>query len=313
MEAQARYTLVGTVVLFVTLLLVAGLVWLAGGTDRVNYRHFTIYFVKQSMDGLDINSLVKMRGIKVGVVTSYEFAGKGQDEVRVDIKVNPDTPVRENAVAYVQRNVVTGIATVALSNPDATSPLLTVTPPDERYPVIAEGSSDLDKVTTALSRIAENGSQVLNKINGLLSDENRQGVTKTIQNLQVLTTNLADSKEAVSTAVQSIKGAADAFRDASGSFNQVAIRSGDSIQSLSKSADTALKQATATLELLNRETSTVSLQLQGLAETGTLELTTVSRDLRNSADSVGAAGQRFTDPRGLLFGSGKPQFGPGEK
>ncbi|HAN56814.1 MAG TPA: MCE family protein, partial [Betaproteobacteria bacterium] len=163
------------------------------------------------------------------------------------------------------------------------------------------------------SRIAENGSQVLNKINGLLSDENRQGVTKTIQNLQVLTTNLADSKQAVSTAVQSIKGAADAFRDASGNFNQVAIRSGDSIQNLSKSADTTLKQATATLELLNRETSTVSLQLQGLAETGTLELTTVSRDLRNSADSVGAAGKRFTDPRGLLFGSGKQQFGPGEK
>jgi phospholipid/cholesterol/gamma-HCH transport system substrate-binding protein len=313
MEAQARYTLVGTLVLVVTLLLMAGLVWLAGGTDKINYRHFTIYFVKQSMDGLDINSAVKMRGIKVGVVTGFEFAGKGQDVVRVDIKVNPDTPVRDNAVAYVQRNVVTGIATIALSNPDATSPLLTVTPPDERYPVIAEGSSDLDKVTTALARIAENGAQVLNKINGLLSDDNRQGVSKTIHNLDVLTTSLAESKQATGQAVQSIKAAADAFREASGSFNQVAIRSGDSIQSLSQNADAALKQATATLELLNRETSSVSLQLQGLAETGTLELTTVSRDLRNSANSVGSAGQRFTDPRGLLFGSGKPQFGPGEK
>jgi phospholipid/cholesterol/gamma-HCH transport system substrate-binding protein len=138
-------------------------------------------------------------------------------------------------------------------------------------------------------------------------------VSKTIHNLDVLTTSLAESKQATGQAVQSIKAAADAFREASGSFNQVAIRSGDSIQSLSQNADAALKQATATLELLNRETSSVSLQLQGLAETGTLELTTVSRDLRNSANSVGSAGQRFTDPRGLLFGSGKPQFGPGEK
>jgi phospholipid/cholesterol/gamma-HCH transport system substrate-binding protein len=313
METQARYTLVGTAVLIVTLLLVAGLAWLAGGTDKVNYRHFTIYFVKQSMDGLDVNSAVKLRGIKVGVVTGYEFAGKGQNAVRVTIKVNPDTPVRTNAVAYVERNIVTGLATIALSNPDATSPLLVNAPDDEQYPVIAEGSSDLDKVATAVSRIAENGAQVLDKMNGLLSAENRNGVGKTIENLQQITANLADSKQELSRAVISIKDAADAFREASGSINQVALRAGDSFEDLSSNASTAIKQANATLELLNRETSTVSVRLQGLAETGSLELTSVSRDVRNSADSVGAAGQRFTDPRGLLFGDGRPQPGPGEK
>lgn len=313
MEAEARYTLVGTIVLIATLLLVAGLVWLAGGADRASYRHYTIYFTHQSMDGLDVSSAVKMRGIKVGVVDSYQFAGGGQDAVRMDIKVDQDTPIRSNAEALVKRNIVTGLATIEIRNPDATSPLLTEVLPNERYPVIAEGKSDLDNVANALSQMAENGAQVLDKVNLLLSDANRKGISGTIQNLQVISTNLADNKQALNAAVQSIHDAAEAFRVAGVSITQAATSTESSIQSVGKNADDAIKQATSAMENLQRQTTDVSNRLQGLAEIGTLEFTSVSRDLRSSADSVSTAGQRLSNPRGILFGTGKQQPGPGEK
>lgn len=313
MEAEARYTLVGAAVLIAALLLTAGLVWLMGGADKIAYRHYAIYFTHQSMDGLDVNSAVKMRGIKVGVVTGYSFAGNGEDAVRVIIKVDQDTPVRTNALAYVKRNIVTGLATVEIANPDATSPLLTEVPSNERYPVIAEGSSDLDKVATAVSQMAENGAQVLAKVNLLLSDDTRRGITETIHNLQVLSGHLADNKQALNQAVQSIRDAADEFRFAGASMSQATSRAEDSIQDMGKDADMALKEAARAMENLQRETSAVSLRLQALAETGTLEFTNVSRDLRSSADAVTTAGQRLANPRGILFGSGKPQAGPGER
>ncbi|BBP02679.1 ABC transporter substrate-binding protein [Sulfuriferula plumbiphila] len=312
MEAEARYTLVGTIVLIVSLLLIAGLLWLAGGADRVSYRHYTIYFTHQSMDGLDVSSAVKMRGIKVGVVDSYQFAGGGLDAVRMDIKVDQATPIRSNAEALVKRNFVTGVATIEIRNPDATSPLLTEVLPNERYPVIAEGKSDLDNVANALSKMAENGAQVLDKVNLLLSDANRKGISDTIQNLQAISTNLADNKQAFNTAVQSIHDAADEFRVAGVSITRAARSAESSIQSVGKNADGAINQATTAMENLQRQTSDVSNRLQGLAEIGTLEFTSVSRDLRSSADAVSSAGQRLSNPRGILFGTGKPQPGPGE-
>lgn len=313
MEVEARYTLVGTIVLIVLLLLVAGLVWLAGGADRVAYRHFTIYFSQQSMDGLDIGSAVKMRGIKVGTVDSYQFAGGGQDAVRMDIKVAQDTPVRSNAEAIVNRNIVTGLATIEIRNPDAASPLLTTVLPDEHYPVIAEGKSNLDNVANALSKMASSGSQVLDKVNLLLSDANRKNIADTIQNLQAISTNLADNKQALNTAILSIHKAADEFGTASVSVSRAANSAETSILSISRNADHALKQATRTMLNLQQQTTQSADSLQGLAEAGTMEFTAVSRDLRNSADSVSTAGQSLSNPRGVLFGTGKPQPGPGEK
>ena len=63
MEANARYTLVGTMVLAVAALLVLGMFWIAGKADDIAYRHYAIEFSNQSMDGLDVDSSVKMRGI----------------------------------------------------------------------------------------------------------------------------------------------------------------------------------------------------------------------------------------------------------
>lgn len=312
MESDARYTLVGAAVLVGTLLLVAGLVWLVGGGDKHENRHYTIYFSQQSMDGLDVSSAVKMRGIKVGAIDHYEFAGGGKDAVRMDIKVDEATPIRSNAVALVKRNFVTGLSTIEIRNPDATSPLLTQVRPDERYPVIAEGNSNLDNVANAVSQMAENGAQVLDKMNLLLSDANRKDVSDTIHNLQIISTNLADNKQALNQAVQSIQDAAEEFRFAGASISQAATQAEGSIQQVGRNADIALKETTRTLENLQRQTTDVSERLQGLAEIGTLEFVGVSRDLRNSADSVDTAGKSLSNPRGILFGTGKLQPGPGE-
>lgn len=313
MESEARYTLVGTIVLLTSLLLIAGVLWLGGGADRVSYRHYTIYFTHQSMDGLDVSSAVKMRGIKVGVVDSYRFAGGGQDAVRMDIKVAQDTPIRSNAEAIVKRNIVTGVATIEIRNPDATSPLLTKVLPNEQYPVIAEGKSDLDNVANALSKMASNGAQVLDKVNLLLSDTNRKNIADTIQNLQAISTNLADNKQALNTALLSIHKAAGEFGTASSSVTRAAHSAEASMLDISKNADIALRQATSTMLNLQRQTTQASDSLQGLAEVGTMEFTAISRDLHNSADAVSTAGQSLSNPRGVLFGTGKPQPGPGEQ
>lgn len=313
MEANARYTLVGTMVLAVAALLVLGMFWIAGKADDIAYRHYAIYFSNQSMDGLDVDSAVKMRGIKVGSVSKYEFVSRPTEAVQVVIRVDENTPVRQGAQAYVKRNVVTGLATIEISNPQGEAALLEEPPKGERYPVIAEGSSDLDKVAIAVSQMAENGAQVLEKMNTLLSDENQERISTTLANLKELSDHLASNKQTLEQAVQGLKDASDEFRFAGASIAQATTRAESSIQGVGQNAQTALKEAAVAMESLRKETIAISGKLQALSDTGSLELTAMSRDVRTGADAITNAGQKLSNPKALLLGPGKQQLGPGEK
>jgi phospholipid/cholesterol/gamma-HCH transport system substrate-binding protein len=313
METEGRYTLVGTLVLAVIALLTVTVVWLTGAADRVAYQNYTLYFKQQSLDGLAVGSPVKIRGIKVGVVDSYRFATGKDEAVSVTARIDEGVPVHVGAEAYIKRNLVTGIASVEINNGPSDAPLLDVVPQGERYPVIAEGSSDIDKVATAVSQLAVNGAQVLERMNTLLSDENQRSISQTLANLNELSAHLAANKQDFNAAAQGIRDAADEFRVASASIGQAATHAEDSIASIGQNADIALKEAAVTMEKLQREASLISGQIQQLTETSTLELTNLSRDVRTSADALGTAGQRLSDPRAILFGPGAQQLGPGEK
>jgi phospholipid/cholesterol/gamma-HCH transport system substrate-binding protein len=313
METEGRYTLVGILVMGFMALMALAIVWLAGGADHIAYQTYTIYFKRQSLDGLAIGSPVKMRGIKVGVVDSYRFAQGGDEAVRVSARIDEGVPVRAGAAAYIKRNLVTGIAAVEINNGPTDSALLVEIPKGERYPVIAEGSSDIDKVATAVTRLAENGAQVVERMNALLSDENQRAISQTLANLNELSAHLAANKQSLEAVVQGIRDASDEFRFAGASIGQAATRAEGSIVGVGQNADAALKEAVVAMAKLQHDATLISERIQQLTETGTLELTNVSRDVRTSADTLTTAGQRLSNPRAILFGPSQQQLGPGEK
>ncbi|MBI1283202.1 MAG: MCE family protein [Thiobacillus sp.] len=312
METEGRYTLVGTLVVAVVALMTLAIVWLAGAADRFAYQTYSIYFKQQSLDGLAVGSPVKMRGIKVGVVDSYRFAKGGDEAVSVTARISEGVPVHAGAEAYIKRNLVTGIATIEINNGPSEAALLTEPPPGERYPVIAEGRSDIDKVATAVSRLAVNGAQVLEKMNTLLSDENQHAFSNTLANLDELSGHLAANKHSLETVVQGIRDASDEFRNASASISQAATRAEGTVVDIGKNTDAALKEAVVAMNRLQLDANLMTDRVQQLAETSTLELTNVSRDVRTGADSLTTAGKRLSDPRAILFGPGEQQLGPGE-
>lgn len=306
METEARYTLVGTLVLIVVALLTLAIVWLAGAADTIAYQTYSIYFRQQSLDGLAVGSPVKMRGIKVGVVDGYRFSKSQVEAVAVTARIDSGVPVRQGAVAYIKRNLVTGIAAIEINNGASANPLLVDAPAGEPYPVIAEGRSDIDKVATAVSRLAVNGAQVLEKMNAVLSDKNQIALSQTLANLNTLSSHLAASKQEVNNMMQGVRDAAGEFRLASASVNQAATRTEASIVSFSHNANAAM----ATLQ---HDTRLISEQIQQLSEIGALEITNISRDVRASADTLTTVGQQLSNPRTILFGPDPQQLGPGEK
>ena len=313
MEAEGRYTLVGTVVLIVLGLLAVALVWLAGGTDHASYQTYTIYFRHQTMEGLAVGSPVKMRGIKVGDVDSYHFVIGAQEAVSVRVKIDAGVPVRSSANAYVKRNLVTGIAAIEITNRDNTSPMLTQVSKGERYPVIAEGSSDLDKVAIAVTNLALNGAQVLERMNKLLSDQNQLAFSQTLKNINELSADLVAHKQEIQAALQGIKTASEQVGKAGASVAQAATGAEATIHVVGQDVAKTLKEASVLIDKLQNESTNLSGKLQDFTDTSTLEFTNMSRDVRDSADALSNAGKSLSNPRAALFGSSKKSLGPGEK
>ncbi|BBO99393.1 MlaD family protein [Sulfuriferula nivalis] len=313
MENDARYTLIGSIVLAMVLLLAASLVWLMGGSDKQDYQHYSIYFHDQSMDGLDVNSAVKLRGVKVGEVTDYGFVAGTNEAVRVNIKLQSNTPIHVDSLAFIKRNVVTGIATVEISNPHADTELLTLRLPGERYPVIAEGRSDIDKVTTDLSKMAENGAQLLDKVNLLLSVENRDAMTRTLSNVQAITGQLAGHKHALDGAINDFAAAAQEMKLTAQNLNQVSTHADIELQNLSHKASLTLDQATTGMAEVQQQSVIISRQLQLLTNTANYQIKQIGRDVRDGSDAITETSQRYANPRDLLFNAGKSDAAPGEE
>jgi phospholipid/cholesterol/gamma-HCH transport system substrate-binding protein len=167
--------------------LVVAVLWLVASSEHRDQRSYRIYFARQSLEGLQVRSEVRMKGIRVGDVSAFAFAPNRPGTVEVEISLEPSTPVRHSTLAVVERNLVTGLATVRLVNPTEDSPLLTEPPPGEPLPVIAEGASQLQQVSESLNLLAARADETLRRINTTLSDENQVAIAQTLAGLRDLT------------------------------------------------------------------------------------------------------------------------------
>ena len=118
MEPQARYAVVGASVVFLIVMIVAAIGWLMASGNAKEVRRYTLVFSHQSLEGLEANAEVRMKGIRVGSVTRFAFSTRQPGSVEVDVEVDTSAPVRESSRAVVDRNLITGLATIRLVTPN---------------------------------------------------------------------------------------------------------------------------------------------------------------------------------------------------
>src|ERR1700752_1730735 len=167
MEPQARYAVVGASVLVLVCTIFATLAWLMASGNARDVRHYTLYFKRQSLEGLEVNSEVRMKGIRVGSVARFDFSTRQPDSVEGAIDVNTTAPVRASTRAVVDRNLITGLATIRLVTLEENSPLLRDTPVAEA--VIPEGESQMQQFSQTMSQLAQRADETMQRIGETLS------------------------------------------------------------------------------------------------------------------------------------------------
>ncbi|MEY4862234.1 MAG: hypothetical protein RLZ51_329 [Pseudomonadota bacterium] len=330
MEPEARYTLIGTVLLAIAVAALGAFVWLSSSGNKADFEFYTVYFERQSLEGLQIGADVNMRGVKVGRVEDYTISRDNINRVSVTLRVARATPVSENTSAVVARNFVTSIARINLETPGKPGPALSRVPDGERYPVIPEGTSDIDQIASSVTRLAVQADQVLGYLAETLGPENQKNVAQTLVALRQMSEGLNQRLALIDQTSRSLQASAAAFRESSQAFNQTMGSAQALIGPLGQEAGQTLRESRAALQSLaetgrrleqsvdtalksvDREVGKLSQRSGDAVDVSVLELRSTAEELRASIELISRTLDRLQDPRAVLLGPSANQLGPGE-
>ncbi|MCE2969113.1 MAG: MlaD family protein [Burkholderiales bacterium] len=308
MESEARYTTIGAVVVALVIALVAAIVWLKQVGAERDFRYYTIYFSQQALDGLQIGGDVDVRGIKVGRVEDYALTD-GAQRVRVTVRLDRRAPIYANTVAVVTRNLVTGIAGITLVTPEPPGELLTQAPAGEPLPVIAEGRSNLDRITGRVQQLGEMAGEALTNFNALLDASNRNALTATIGNLRDFTAGLNARLTALDETLAAMAQAASDVRGASQRVTAVA-------DEFNRDLGPTLEEARRALAEVGRAAAAVQAggkRLDGAVASIDDQLSAALIDLRVTLDNANRTLDRLSDVGQSFAAPNRANLGPGEK
>lgn len=312
MESEARYTLVGTSVLILVALMVAAVVWLVASGQRRDIQSYKIYFAKQSLEGLQVRSDVRMQGIRVGAVTGFSFSKNRAGTVEVLVGINPSAPVRQSTRAVVDRNVITGLSSIRLLNLDETSERLQAPQPGEDEVVIAEGESQLQQLSDNLSQLVERTEHTMTRISKTLSDQNQKAISETLANLQSVSLQAGGTLQRLDGTLQSIAGTAQAVQGTTVSMGADVRRLADRYDALGVETTEGIREMTGVVKQLSSEVSRLANRSDMLLADTDTELASTALQLRSTADALGTTARKLGDPRAAFFGPAQANLGPGE-
>jgi phospholipid/cholesterol/gamma-HCH transport system substrate-binding protein len=302
-------------------------VWLSRTGVASDFRFYTIYFQQQSLEGLQVGGDVNMQGIKVGRVESYAIDRSNINRVRVIVRIDRRTPVSTNTSAVIARNLVTGIARINLETPGTPGPELEVVRDGETYPVIAEGTSDIELITRSANSVVIASEQALSSLNALLAPENRQLVVQAVAGVRDVANGLNRRLETLDAAATTLTDSARAFQKSSETIAAVVDRLGTEYAPVAGDTRAALQEAQGTLRQMQgtmRDLSAAARRLEedagalarrtdDVADIGAHEVRATAQQLRTGVELLTRTLDRLQDPRAALFGPAESQLGPGER
>lgn len=307
MEPRIHYVVVGLFVLLLGTATVGLSLWLAFGERAYEYRSYRIYMT-ESVSGLFIDAPVKYRGVQVGRVRDLDLRPDNPEQVQVTVDIDAGVSIKEDTLATLDVQGVTGIASIELSGGSRESPELQARA-GEPYPVIKPGQSLFRRVDSAVSELIGNLNMVANDLHALLTPKTQENFAHIVQNVDDLTTTVAGRRAALGDGI-------DAFSE----FSRNTATASAQLPGLMTRLDTAitsLQSMSAEIVVTTRELRTQvhagGDSLQSLGGRTLPEVEALLGEMRQLTASFQRLSERLEeDPRALLYGPQLETPGPGE-
>jgi phospholipid/cholesterol/gamma-HCH transport system substrate-binding protein len=300
MERNANYALVGLTSTLLAIGLVVFSVWLAAFKFNQDYDYYDIVF-KGPVRGLSQGGEVHFNGIKVGEVTRISLDTVDPTLVIARTKVTSDVPIRVDSYATLEAQGITGVNYVQITAGTPSNRLLKRTVPKGTVPRIRSERGMLSDLLASGGNVLERAVEALDRVNRVLSEDNIQRISGTLDNVQAETAELRERKAIIADAqhaMQSVDQAAQRIGELATSGNGIVNGEGRRIM-------VKLDGAATDIEAAARDLRTMTGKLEGptgdFATTGLRQITSAAASLQQAADSLDRMlGEVQQSPQGLL-------------
>lgn len=305
MIKKKTYFLVGFFVLAGTLIAVGTIVWLGASQYLKKGDRFVTYF-DESVQGLQVDSSVKYRGVDIGMV---EKIGVAPDYrlIEVVMKINFSGDAANKTIAKLKMAGITGIVYVELDHRKKgdidRTPQINFEPD---YPLIPSNPSEIQEIVSGVDDVVKK----MNKVDfKAISDElvaatnsvkeffSGQKMTKIINNLENMTDTLADSANKLSKMIgdgradEIITDARDTIRDAKATIKKIK----EELDSMKLAETTA--RTNRLIGDLSRRSKVITTEIQ-----------VTSENLRRASENLDLLIDRLkADPSDILFSDPPPK------
>jgi len=310
-----NYAVVGAFVLALGAALIAIVLWIASGGAWQKQYDLYLAIENESVAGLNLNAPVKYNGVDVGKVRRIQLDPANAQRVRLLFAIERGTPIKEDTLAVLKTQGLTGIAYVELSGGALNAPPL-LAAAGEPYPVIRTKPSLSARLENVLTTVLAKLDRTSSNIDAILSDDNRKALASTLADLAAVSHTFAARRKAIDAAITSgalaLDNAAHTFENAT----RVTARLDPVVERIGRGA--------AAVEKMGDDVSLASAKVSGdvdavSADTrrsiaGTVpELQRLLGELHVLANSLRRLSEQTErNPSGLLFGRGPVREGPGE-
>ena len=299
METKARYILVGAFTLGAIAALLGFLLWLAQVEITRSYAQYDIVF--DTVSGLSQDSLVRYNGVDVGKVLSIDLDDQNPQFVRVRIEIRAATPVREDTVATLSSQGVTGVSFVALAGGSPTSEALIAIPPAQ-VPLIASQPSVVQELTDAAPDLLKEAIALIEDVREFTTPENHAAITSILQNVEKVTARvdaIAARAETLATAAEGTLTRADAaLGKAEAAFDSANAVMKDDIPGLIDG-----------LKVTVSDIGDTATELKTFARTALPQYRDLATEASRVIAAIGAVADRIgRDPGRFLLGTQTPEY-----
>lgn len=308
MESKVNYTLVGSFVLVLGAVLIAVTLWLASGGAFQKKYDLYLAISEESVAGLNLNAPVKYNGVDVGKVRQIQLDPANPEHVNLLFAIERGTPIKEDTVAVLKTQGLTGIAYVELSGGADHSPLLQARPGSE-YPVIRTKPSLAARLENILTSVLAKLDSTSNSLNALLGPENQAAIKSTLADLASVAHTLAARNESIDAglvdAARTMKNSARVSAELEPLIARIG-RGADAVEKMGNEVSQTSTSAGRTIHAVGSDINRVTAETLPQLERLLGELSVLTTSLRRLSQ------QTERDPSGLLFGHKPVPEGPGE-
>ena len=313
METRAHYVAVGAFVLAIIVLGFVAVLSLGRVEFAQELKRYYIFF-KGSVTGLSKGAFVQYNGITVGRVVDVRVDPDDLEKIQVTVEIDTNlVNIKTDARAFVDTNLLSGVATIQIRG--GTREARNLEPePGHRYPVIASGSSVLQRVTETGPQLLDRLMVTVDNLNAVLSEQNRKAVSDSLQNVRTITEAFVAPSQEVNQLVANANAAVIGLKSLLDHVDESYASRGGLRDEASKALSDFDRLAKGLIDTNRQLQQVLQDNRPGLQEFTHSTLTQIS-NLVSDAQRLIAGLTRFVasverDPARLLFGERREGYRP---